>query len=258
MLANVGEPIEIPDRSRLRRATRGPSADNPRSVREIAPIQRSQTRAPPRKQETTPSSLTLRTGPMPAGDHGGGGPGPFGDRRRARPRRRGGGSRRRRASGPVRSVAIAPSSPAKASRTGRVEVDDRPASGQVVQGPLGQGVAGVQLGGRPVGDLVREQVVRARSAGRSSDLGVVDHDEQAPLAAFGQVERRLEQDPGQPGIGRPPRPRPRTCSTGRGSASGRGRRRTACEPLAKSLISWFGLRTRQRLPPARVALAWLE
>ena len=153
----------------------------------------------------------------------------------------------------MRSVARAPSRPARASRTEGSRSRHVAAAGEVVQGPLGQGVAGASSAGGPRRPSAEDVVRRDQPA--DGGARVVDHDEQAAVAALGQVERRLEEDAGQAGSATA------SSQTANFDAGSRIRQRpcakaNACSPPAKSLISWFGLRTRQTWPPARVARAW--
>ena len=140
---------------------------------------------------------------------------------------------------------------------GRVELGHVAAAGEVVQGALGQRVAGGQLGRAGRTGL---GVGRARSWGAISRPtaahGSSTTTNRPPWRLLGQVERGLEEHPGEPRVGaRPPR------QTANFAAGSRIRQRpcakaNACAPPANSLISWFGLSTRQTCPPARVARAW--
>ena len=84
---------------------------------------------------------------------------------------------------------------------------------------------------------------------------VGDDDEQASLPLLGEVEGGLEEDAGQ----RRDSP-PRRSQRANFDSESRTRQRPwaktkACTPPAKTLISWFGLSTRQTWPRRLVAIA---
>ena len=192
---------------------------------DVQPGQRSQTRAPWRKQEMTPSSLTFRTGPNRLATRAAVVRAPSAVIRPGRDEaswRRIAPKAMRR---PARSVTSAPSRPARASTIGGSSVDDVPSAGQVVEGPLRQRVVRGQLGGR-AGRACRRRGRRgARSAGRSPSRGSARTTNRPPWrprpgrATSGTGRGRAARC-------RPPAPRRRTSTPGRGSASGRARRRT--------------------------------